>query len=854
VGMPAEQPEEPSVARTAPDPATSGRSEERRARSLLRRLQHALVLAAPLMVVCAALVALAARGATGERIVATNLDTPLNSSGSRIVDLVYPGYAPQRIHEVAVLPLSGGSRRGDDSVRVQMLSRGRTQILAVRTGGQDGSRLAALRDVVSGQASLQVVGDRDWVDLGRLPAVGHVRRVQIVGLLPSAFAFARLLPGVRAEEPALVEIQGADPPTLPPPGSPVRYRVYRGSPAAPAEVLARLFFFVSRSSVLTLGLVVAVTAFAVGWRDLVAGCSTRAVSLLVAGAALLHASLLPPLQGADETSTLATVEVRTLAPGLDETRVYPSSLVALARALDLDRVQYHRDQPLPLANESERLRLSELLRHRMHQGVTEAAPPPAGAFSQSAGDRAPLFFALMTASGPLVRGMSVLDRIAVYRLLATLSAVVLIAAGAVLLGNCEDAETLALPYGVICLVPSMVIVVASGSNYATAIGVGSLLAGLSIVAILGRRRTTRAICCIAVPVIALAGGDVWPDFFMLGGSFVAGVVLSLLASLRRRPRAAAIAAPLRRRRVPPMVGGIAFLTLVTGVALFEVQRRIGSMNGPLWSQYYRLRERPGDFTALAAALIPLATALFAASCTVAFRRRSAEWHAKVAIARSALIFSFFAVAFAALTYVPVPYERVFLPFGELMVAHIRAHLASTFAWDQDPLGWKISFGIGGWHDVPFSNGVYAVARWLTVAGIIALPIASVRLHVARPRQSVMLLLISGTAATVGMVGLVLRHHNLQHPQARYLLPLLPLILLPLLVRARHGFPRSLARSFVGALALLQIWFSIEVVGARYVLSPPRSRAPAQGAMSSLLSSEIPGAICPLNDPLPNADL
>jgi hypothetical protein len=243
------------------------------------------------------------------------------------------------------------------------------------------------------------------------------------------------------------------------------------------------------------------------------------------------------------------------------------------------------------------------------------------------------------------------------------------------------------------------------------------------------------------------------------------------------------------------------------------------MSGPLWSYYYWARETPHELIGVFGALIPLTIGIVVAASTLVCASLPGAWHRARARERSAAILVMLVAGTLWLPYSPVPYESVFLPLAGLASAHAKALLATGFGWDQDQLAWKVTFGVGGWHDLPFPDFVYAASRWVLSAGMVALPIASWRFTAARPRAAAALLSISSCALSVAVVGLALRHHNLQHPQMRYVAPLLPLILLPLLARTDRQIPPGAFRVAMGTLVLLSVWLSIDLMAARYLLGP-----------------------------------
>lgn len=123
---------------------------------------------------------------------------------------------------------------------------------------------------------------------------------------------------------------------------------------------------------------------------------------------------------------------------------------------------------------------------------------------------------------------------------------------------------------------------------------------------------------------------------------------------------------------------------------------------------------------------------------------------------------------------------------------------------------------GGWHDVFLPDAVYAIARWLTVVVLVALPVLSLRCRLRRPRAAAALLILSGIGLTLMATTLSIRHAALVHPYGRFALPWLGLALLPMVARARSGRDRS-ARLVLRGAVLFHLWASFVVVGLRYAL-------------------------------------
>jgi hypothetical protein len=164
----------------------------------------------------------------------------------------------------------------------------------------------------------------------------------------------------------------------------------------------------------------------------------------------------------------------------------------------------------------------------------------------------------------------------------------------------------------------------------------------------------------------------------------------------------------------------------------------------------------------------------------------------------------------------IPYETTFLRGWDFVSTVTRAVLSTNFSWDQGRLTWKFVLGAGGWHDVFLPDAIYALARWLTVAVLVSLPMLSLRCRVRHPRPAEALLLLAGIGGTLIAASLSLRHAALVHPYGRFALPWLALVVLPALARVRAGRDQ-IARLVLRCAVLLHLWASFVVVGLRYAL-------------------------------------
>jgi len=769
-------------------------------------------------VVALALLDLVARGRGAIVVIAANLPPPAASSGARVVDLVRPTAPEGRVYRVAFGAGAAAAADGTAGARaqLQLASRGRTRVVLVQPEGDDASRLGALRRLLAGRASLQVVDDRGWLDLGALPADGAPLRVQVVGLLPGTFAFAELdaPPGADAPHAEVALIPSGEPVVTTVP----RYRVVRDDPQPATEMLARATFFLRTSPVLLAAVLLAVAGLLAGWVSLAGRRAWLAVALLVASVTVLHAALLPPLQGADETSQLGTVEWLVADPSPERPRQYPQSIARVARGLEQDRVQYHGKQMLPLGDAAARARLAHVLQS---QGPDDdgagIAPLPPAADLQVIELRAPLFFTPFTALGGVLRSLPLLDRMAAYRLLATLWCLLGFALGLALLRAGSLPIEVALAYGLVFLLPYTVGVAANCSNYAPAIGVGFLVAAAAVTAILGATPASRRLAAGVAVAAAWAGVPLWPDFLAL--ALLASAVLAAGGGyllLRRATARAGHGSDAAGARGASSLRGTLAVLLLLGVAACVAWVGFPQLNYEL-----RLRVAAWDGRQLAARALllamPLALAALAAAFLAALARLPEAARRRRTLAASVAIAAALVLGFVLTPYAEVPYERVFLPLGELVRAHLATFLASSFSFDQDRLGWKFLFGTFGWHDAFYPEAVYAAARWGLTLLLIALPVLARDFAAARPRTTVALLGVAGAGGSLSVATLLARHAMSVHPHGRFVLPYLALVALPVLVTvATPSRGRALRIALRCAIAL-NVWTAIAVLGVRYLL-------------------------------------
>jgi hypothetical protein len=749
---------------------------------------------------------LAGRGVT--KTVAENLPDPRASTYLRLVDLVQWSPESARVHELAFTrPKTGPTLIGDGArLKVQLWSKGRTRILVLRPPGSDPSRWQALLDVLRGRGRLQIVADRKWVDLGPLPSDGSPLTVQVAGLLPGPYGFAELK---TPADPVFENIRVAHGSTPATARAFPRYRITIPAPVDGKETLARFFFFISISRVLqAAGLIALVLLFA-GWRFLGTEKTVAAVCCLIPSVVLLHAVCLPPLQGADETSHGATIEALLFrgmpVRGGDP---YPRSYSMAAVWLDQDRVQYQPEEPLPVDTPVKREALARNFLETFQAEAKEVGTPAPAAEVQGVDRRAPFFFHPFSLAGPLLRPLPVLERISAYRILSTLSGLLLFCAGALLLQRAGLDAGVVLSYGLVWLVPYMVFAVASISNYATAIGLGSLLAACALVLILSERRREKAAAAGLLLAGSWLGIPVWPDFVLLAPVATMVVAIGTVFSATKS------LSPAHRRfwRAASLASGAALL-LTSAVLLFRIKAGNIGTRMP--------REMPGQFDRSVFWMIVVTVAPTIIGGLLAFgvlrlsrfpadRQRRLLTGVSIALA-TVVLFGFFLTPWTS-----IPYETDRYWFSKLFREGIKVALSNSFSWDQDALFWKFSLGAGGWHDILLPDAIYAGSRWLVVAALVLLPSFAVAWFRERPASLAGLLALAGFAASLSFATLTIRYLAPGNPWARFMLPWLPLILTPLLIPVASGRGFSAVRTILFLGILLHLWTAIVPVGTRYV--------------------------------------
>jgi hypothetical protein len=745
------------------------------------------------------------RGRHAIAIVAQNLPNP--GAALRIVDLVYPTPAFARIYDLTFEPTEKGvpAPAVGQHLQLQLSSNGKTRLLLIRKGHPPASRRSALWDFVRGRARLQAVADSEWVDLGPLPAGTSPLEVQVAGLLPAPYGFAELnqpadtvFRRIAIRRPAAPDVRMVT--TVP------RYRAVKAAPVPPLETISRFFFFISASRVLLFGALVAMGLLVLGWQLLAGGKAAAAVCCLVPAVTLLHAVSLPPLQGADETSHVGTIEKLVFGEVPPKFETYPRSISLVAGVLQQDRVQFYPDEALPLSSPADRSRLRHLLEQRLAQEATQAGPVPPSAAVQPIDSRSPLFYRPFRLPAPLLRKLSILDRISAYRLLAAASGLFLFCGGAWLLHRARLSEQVILLYGLAFFVPYMVAATASCTNYAPAIGLGSLLAAAALTATLAPPGRWKSVAAALLVLGSWIGIPIWPDFVFVAMASTA-IVLAWAIERAMEPLRGGLLRILRL-----IAGGalaVLFLAVVVGLSRLKVGNigtRLPPLEIPRW----------GSEELTLMILVVAAPFLLAVGAALAVLRIGRKAFPKVR--RTLRCVSIGLALIFPMAFLLTPYTTVIrFNFAELVHVHNSSFWSNNFSWDQDRLFWKFYWGAFGWHDAFYPDWLYALARWLCVGLFVALPFLCARFITERPRSSALLLLTSGIALSCCVVTEILRYLEPSNPWGRFILPYLPMAALPVLAQMEAPGRQRQCRLAVAAAVGLQVWTAVVVIGGRYGL-------------------------------------
>ena len=751
-------------------------------------------------------------GRRAERTVAENLPRPPLSTGTRDIDFFHATEHFGHVYDLTfawpedkLWAVPAGSR-----LQIQLASNGRTRLLAVRKGHPNDG--VSWGNVLQGRERLQIVADRAWVDLGPFPESGAQLELQVYGLLPGPFGFTvQNKPGT--EHFSAFRIRRPDSPRARPTPTIVRYRFRAAAPVPAGETLARFFFFIGRSRVLQLTGLLALGLLFAGWSWLWDGRFTRAIAALVPAVTLLHACCLPPFQGADEIAHVATVETLLFNPGaLGGPSSFPKSLALLHDAIGYDRFAGDPETPLPIDSPEQRAAISATLGSRLAQEAATAGPPTVDGRTLDPSKRASLYYNAFRLPGPLLKSLSVLDRVEAYVAVSALASLLFFVAGLVFLSRSGIAAAVQLAFGLVALVPYSVGVVASCSNYSLAIGMGQLLAACLVVGVLTESFRHRFLAAALFAAVSAIGIGVWDDFVFFAAPS-ALVLLTLAAQATSRMSSGA------SRRMA--TGGMVSLgvLLAAGLAFALATGRVRQAVSSFGARVPQLGgfEDPSLWLLLAVAAVPLVGSLGLAFAVSRSRGIPEGARRRAAAVRSAVLTAGVVLMFFATRWRAVPFENLRLDYPDEVAAHWAAFWSNNLAFDQDVLSWKMYWGVFGYADVSYPDVIYALARWACVALFLALPVLSWRFTQRDPVRSALLLVASGYALSACVVTNSLRYFAPTVPWGRFILPALSLAVLPLLARFAEPGRERMLRAAVGVLAALQVWTAIALLGSRYAV-------------------------------------
>ena len=777
---------------------------------LKRFLLRSLVVAGILLACFAHLVW---NGWHAKKVVAENLPHPSLSTDKRDIDLWAPTYEPGRLYDLTFErgEETGGPVPPDARLKVQLASNGRTRLLVVRKGHPNTD--VSWWGLLTGRERLQIVADREWIDLGPAPQPGETLEVQVSGLLPGPYGFAQLFERKRPHFERILAVR-PESPRARITRTTLRYKFQRIEPVPAKETLARFFFFISCSRVLQVTGIVALGLLFAGWWWLWENKYARAVAYLVPAVTLLHACCLAPFRGEDGPSHAGTVEAVVWNPEMfANLSSYPDSLRLLYDVIECDSWAGHADIPVSIDSPERRARVRDVAARRLEAEARKGGPARLEAFLINPSTRAPLYYNAFRIPGPLLRRMSVLDRLEAYVVLSAGMSLLLFGLGLLVLVRTHLNETILLLYGLVALVPYSVGIVVSCSNYSLAIGIGQFLAACLIAGVLSERPRTRLGMAGLFSLASLAGIGVWDDFVFF--AVPSAVVLTVLSTY------AAYHMPTGSGRRLATVAMLLLGILLTGTIAFALAtgriRRVISSFGARLPQSLGGFEDPSLWLLLAVAAAPFVVCLGLALAIVRSPHISEKDRRRAALIGFGVLTALFVVMFLVTPWTSVPFESLRLDYPDEVAAHWSSFWSNNFAFDQDVLFWKMYWGVFGYADVSYPDALYALVRWACVGLFLALPIMSWRFTHRSPGRSAFLLVASGYALTACVVTNSLRYFLPVNPWGRYILPLLALAALPALARTSTPGRERLWRAVTFTAIALHLWTALTLLGSRYAV-------------------------------------
>jgi len=543
------------------------------------------------------------------------------------------------------------------------------------------------------------------------------------------------------------------------------------------------------------------------------------VLLAVVGVALLHASLRPPLRGEDEVTHIATVEAVVWNPELLSNGRLPQSLDPMVAVTGLSMVQFDTNEIVPVASAADRQAARDVLDRTFAREAAEVGgrAPYTGILSIQ--QRGRLYYPLFGFGGPVFRRLGLLERFSAYRFVSTLLALTIFTAGAGLLRFGRLPDRILILYGCTGLLPPYFMsLLTTVSDYSMAIGCGFLFAAATVVLALSERPSAKILAGIVLVGGSWAAVWVWTDFLMLAP--VVTLVLAVAGLV-------AFVGHIRRR-----LGGRTWLTFgivmtVLGGGFVVAYRSIWTQSLNLASSLRILFSRmpvelpspdsPLMFEIVRVVMLPVMLASVFGLLGLLGRRLPVLTRDRLAFVRSALFLAFFIVMFFMTPFATVPTDTR-LTFVDEVQAHWNAFWSTTFSLTQDNVSWRMYWGVFGWADTKYPDIVYAAAKWSGVALFLSLPILCRRFQRERPWISTALLVTSGLAVSFAFATNTFRYFQPSNPWGRYILPWVPLAVLPAVARIDWTPAREAVLRWIllGAIAL-HVWTAISLVGTRYFI-------------------------------------
>jgi hypothetical protein len=699
-----------------------------------------------------------------------------------------------------------------------------SMLLQVDTGGRSMAfRIQSEGESGTFEERTQRVSDRDWLDLGTVPVGLRPKKVRVESVSGGPFTFRIPMTTQRGDlrELTVRPVESATS-TNRSSFSP-RYRIVEKRPVPPLEALARILFFPSASRVLLVSLLVGLVATTMG--PIVMRRHTAAgVLLAVVGVALLHASLRPILRGEDEVAHISTVEAVVWNPELLHIGggPVPRSLDPIAEATEMQIIHYFdTDAIVPVTSVANRRAVRDVLDRAFAREAAEPGGRTPFQGTQPIQQRGRLYYPLFGFGGPVFRRLGLLDRFAAYRIASTLLALAIFTAGASLLRFGRMPDRFLILYGCAGLLPPYLMsLLTTVSNYSMAIGCGFLFAAATVVLALSERSSAKILAGIALVGGGWAAVWVWTDFLMLAPLVT--------------PVVAAVSLVAFVRHVGRRMGGRTWLTLVVVIAALgggsvvayrSIWPRFSSIASAFRALFSGSRmplelsgpDSPLLLEILQVVMLPVMLASVFGLLGLLGRRLPVLTRDRLAFVRSALFLAFFIVMFFMTPFATVPTDTR-LTFVDEVQAHWNAFWSTTFSLTQDNVSWRMYWGVFGWADTKYPDIVYAAAKWSGVALFLSLPILCRRFQRERPWISTALLVTSGLAVSFAFATNTLRYLQPSNPWGRYILPWVPLAVLPAVARIDWTPRREAALRwiFLGAI-VLHVWTAISLVGTRYFI-------------------------------------